>query len=87
MNNLPPQLSQDIKIYLLSSLIRQWEVAPKEKFGEVISLLNELTLATYPENEFIIKTGEMGKEMYFIVEGLCQELKKDGSKLEVLRMG
>ena len=40
--NLPPQLSQDIKIFLLSSLIKQWEVAPKEKFGQVISLLAEL---------------------------------------------
>jgi CRP-like cAMP-binding protein len=84
---LPPSLSCDIKIYLFSSLIQSWEAIPKENFGEVISLLNKLTLVTYPEHEYIVTAGEIGREMYFIVEGLCQVVSPAGDQLEVLKKG
>lgn len=34
---------------------------------------------TFPENEYVVKIGEIGNEMYFIVDGLCQVLTSDGN--------
>ena len=39
-----------------------------------MSIVNELELVTFPENEYVVKIGEVANEMYFIVDGLCQVL-------------
>jgi hypothetical protein len=56
---------------LFAPLIRNWEAISKENIGEVMSIVNELDLVTYPENEYIVKIGEVADDMYFIVDGLC----------------
>jgi hypothetical protein len=71
LKELPPTLKNDIKSNLFAPLIRNWEAISKENIGEVMSILNELDLITFPENEYIVKIGEVAEEMYFIVDGLC----------------
>jgi hypothetical protein len=71
LKDLPPTLKNDIKSNLFAPLIRNWEAISKENIGEVMSILNELDLITFPENEYIVKIGEVAEEMYFIVDGLC----------------
>lgn len=52
-----------------------------------MSIVNELELVTFPENEFVVKIGEVANEMYFIVDGLCQVLSSDGTQIAVLKQG
>lgn len=44
-----------------------------------MSIIEELELLNFPENEYIVKIGEVADDMYFIVEGLCQVLAADGA--------
>jgi len=71
MDGLPPTLIKSIKNYLFAPLIRTWEAISKENIGEVMSIIEQLELVTFPENEYIVKIGEVADEMYFIVDGLC----------------
>ena len=71
MEGLPPTLIKSIKNYLFAPLIRTWEAISKENIGEVMSIIEQLELVAFPENEYIVKTGEVADEIYFIVDGLC----------------
>ncbi len=74
MEGFPPTLQNNIKSHIFAPLIRTWEAISKENIGEVMSIVNELELITFPENEYVVKIGEVADEMYFIVDGLCQVL-------------
>ena len=87
LEGLPPTLIKSIKSYLFAPLIRTWEAISKENIGEVMSIVEELELVTFPEHEYIVKIGEVADEMYFIVDGLCQVLSADGTQLAVLKQG
>jgi len=69
--SLPSSIQQEIKTYLFTPLIRSWEVVTGTDLGEIVSIINQLDLITFPENEFIVKYGEVADEMYFVIEGIC----------------
>jgi len=69
--SLPSSIQQEIKTYLFTPLIRSWEIVTGTDLGEIVSIINQLDLITFPENEFIVKYGEVADEMYFVIEGIC----------------
>ena len=85
LQDLPATTRDDIKTFLFTPLIKSWEVILGAGFGEIVSIINQLELVTFPENEFIVKYGEVADEMYFVVEGICQVESKDGSTIMVLK--
>ena len=87
LSNLPSTTRDDIKTFLFTPLIKSWEVILGGDIGEIVSIINQLELVTFPENEFIVKFGEVSDEMYFVVEGICQVESKDGTPIMVLKQG
>jgi hypothetical protein len=86
-DSLPATIRSEIKTFMFTPLIKSWEVVIGGDIGEIVSIINELELVTFPENEFIVKFGEVADEMYFIVEGICQVEAKDGSAITVIKQG
>ena len=56
---------------MFTPLIKSWEVVSGTDLGEIVSIISQFDLVTFPENEFIVKFGEVADEMYFIIEGIC----------------
>ena len=51
------------------------------------SIINELELHSIPKDELIIRHGELGSEMYFIIKGEVNVISADGINLATIGIG
>ena len=48
-------------------------------------MVNKLALCVYPKGEYVIRSGELADEMYFIIQGYCKVITEDGLELATLK--
>ena len=48
-------------------------------------MVNKLVLKVYPKSEYVIRAGEIGEEMYFIIQGYCKVVTSDGLELATIK--
>ena len=68
LSYLPINLRDDTALEILQKLFNT-EVFLKGEIGVNISIIKRLKIITVPQGEYIVKKGEIGNEMYFILEG------------------
>ena len=68
LNYLPTNLREDTQIEIFGKLF-DTKVFQKGQIGVKISIIKRLKIITVPQGEYIVKKGEIGNEMYFILEG------------------
>lgn len=88
LQDLPESLRQDVRQYLFKTNIENWDVIVGNKDnGVVSSFIQKLELRIIPQDEFIIKYGEVAQEMYFIVKGQVDIISSDGIHLAQIGPG
>ena len=68
LSYLPKNLKQDVSHEILKKFFDS-DVFTKGEKGVKISIIKRLKIITVPRDEVIVKRGELGVEMYFILEG------------------
>jgi len=82
INNLPQTLRMDVKQHIFQNIVANWDVmlGIKDK-GVLSSIISKLEIRIIPQREYIIKYGEMGMGMYFIIKGQVNVISKEGIHL------
>lgn len=66
-------------------MVESVKIFPKDDIGALSSLVKRLRLVLYPKGEYVIKTGEIATDMYFIVNGMvCIYV---GANIKVAELG
>ena len=80
---MPTYLRDDTALEILGKLFED-RVFVNEA-GAKISIIKRLKIITIPSGEYILKKGEIGTEMYFILEGKANvELFTDGNVITLI---
>eukprot|EP00347_Sterkiella_histriomuscorum_P000063 403377328 len=85
IKDLPSQLRVNVKNYIFHNLILNSDVFPKDNLGFIKTVTKLLQRRLVTKNEFVIKQGEMGTEMYFILKGKVIVQTEDGKEVETLQ--
>jgi len=67
--DLPDGLGMTIKVHIFEKLINSSNLFPKDDKGPITFIISKLSRKIYSKNEFIIRKGEIGNEMFFIIQG------------------
>jgi voltage-gated potassium channel len=85
LKELPESMQTDISYFLYSNLIKSG-FFPNDEQGAIRSILKKCRVIMHCAGEEIIKEGELGLEMYFVVEGQV-EILTNKLVLDVLSEG
>ena len=78
----------DVKQHIFKNIVDNWDVVLGLKDrGVLFSIIKELEIRIIPQNEFIVKYGEVAQSMYFIVKGQVNIISHEGIKLASLDTG
>ena len=86
IKDLPESLRIDIRYYLFSGIIKTG-FFPSEEQGAIRSIIQKCRVSMHCAQEEIITEGELGLEMYFILEGEVKIIKSDKVELNTLTEG
>ena len=88
LRDLPESLRQDVRQSLFKNIIAKWDVlVDSEDSGVVSSIIQKLELRIIPQDEFIIKYGEIAQEMYFVIKDLVNVISSEGIHLAQIGVG
>ena len=79
-------MKNETAFYLFKELVDNTHIFPKDDKGSILTLMSRLKLRIYPKDEYIIREGDIGKEMFFILKGKVSVLIK-GKQVAVLAKG
>ena len=83
---LPESLQIDISYFLLSGMMKN-EFFPTEEQGAIRSIMKKCRVSMQCAGEEIIREGELGMEMFFILEGEAEVVTNDKLVLSLLTQG
>lgn len=86
IKDLPDSLQTDLTSYLYSGIIRSG-FFPAEEQGAIRSIIKKCRMVMQCKGEELIKEGELGLEMYFILEGEVEIITHDKLVLNILYPG
>ena len=86
LNNLPESLSIDLRYEVFSGLSNS-EIFPKDERGAMLGIIRKCRLSMFSKGMHIINQGELGLEMFFIIEGLVDIINSDGVLIKELHEG
>eukprot|EP00002_Diphylleia_rotans_P025766 TRINITY_DN5107_c0_g1_i6.p1 TRINITY_DN5107_c0_g1~~TRINITY_DN5107_c0_g1_i6.p1 ORF type:complete len:1069 (-),score=196.83 TRINITY_DN5107_c0_g1_i6:596-3802(-) len=80
LNDLPPSLRSDVALYLHHHLVQK---VPLFQDCDIPGFINSLVVKLQPQvalpGDYIIRHGEIGREMYFLSKGKVEVISGDGS--------
>lgn len=78
---LPPSLQTDVALFLKRDIIEKVPLfqGASDEFIREIAL--QMTPVIFTPGDYIYKTGESGRDMYFITQGTVEVLSKDGKEV------
>ena len=85
--DMPESLRKKVQLAILEHLVNNADVIPKNDNGSVLSIIQKLTIQRFPAGEYIIHKGELGFDMYFLIEGTVDIYVKHGIKVVSLTTG
>lgn len=85
--NLPESLRLKLLLYLAKDLLKNVPLFKYCKPSLRDALMMELKQCTYDPGSHVVKEGDIGKEIFFISEGVVEIVKKGKKKIEVLHSG
>jgi hypothetical protein len=68
MRELPESLQTDVAFTIFDSFVNS-DLFPKDERGAILMIVRRCTVCMACEGEYIMEVGELGLEMYFIIEG------------------
>jgi hypothetical protein len=71
INDLPNSIGLDVSLYLYRDMIMKVPLFEAAEATFIRSLVMQLRPTSYPNHEFIVRKGEVGREMYFVQRGTC----------------
>jgi CRP-like cAMP-binding protein len=86
IKDLPESLRIDISYYLFSGLITSG-LLPHEEQGAIRSIIQKCRVSMQCSGEEIISEGELGLDLYFVLEGEVEVVTSDKIVLDTLRQG
>lgn len=86
MSNLPESLCADISLVLFNSF-SQSKMFPAEEQGAILAILKRCKVKMVCKDEFIVLQGELGLEMYFIIDGEVEIISGKGVILNTIGKG
>jgi signal-transduction protein with cAMP-binding, CBS, and nucleotidyltransferase domain len=88
LKDLPESLRQDVRQNLFKNIIENWDVIlDNQDNGVLSSIIQKLELRIIPQEELIIKYGEIAQEMYFIIKGQVNIISSEGIHLAQIGVG
>ena len=82
IEDLPKSLQQDVKKKIFKKIIERWTNLLGAGSNAIVnSMIIKLKIEVQPKNEYIIKFGEIGTQMYFIVSGKVSIKSQEGVEL------
>jgi len=88
LKDLPESLRQDVRQNLFKNIIENWDVILDNQYNGVLSsIIQKLELRIIPQEELIIKYGEIAQEMYFIIKGQVNIISSEGIHLAQIGVG
>ncbi|MDR3547168.1 MAG: cyclic nucleotide-binding domain-containing protein [Candidatus Pacebacteria bacterium] len=87
IGSMPATLGYKIKYYILEKLVQNADVIPKDEPGAIVAIVKSLSIRVYPKGEFVIMEGEIGTEMFFLVDGIVEIYNCRGVRLSRLNEG
>ena len=88
LKDLPESLRQDVRQNLFKNIIENWDVIlDNQDNGVLSSIIQKLELRIIPQDELIIKYGEIAQEMYFIIKGQVNIISSEGIHLAQIGVG
>ena len=66
MESLPPAIQLDVKLHLCENIVHEVPLFQSANAGAVRSIATRLKQEIYMEGDWIVREGEVGREMYFI---------------------
>ena len=84
---MPVTLQYRTKYLILEQLVKSSDAIPKDEDGAIISIIKSANIMLYPKGEFIIRDGEIGDEMYFLIEGTVEIFGGNGVSFGKLSPG
>jgi len=87
ISQMPETIRHQTQYYILENLVKKTEVIPKDEQGAILSIVKALHIKLYPQDEFIIKEGEIATEMFFLIEGTLDIYTNDGTRIARLQEG
>lgn len=73
---------------LFKNIIENWDVIlDNQDNGVLSSIIQKLELRIIPQDELIIKYGEIAQEMYFIIKGQVNIISSEGIHLAEIGVG
>ena len=86
LNDIPEALRTDISNYLFSGLTTSG-LFPSDESGALLCIVRRCKVEVYCAGETIINEGEIGLEMYFVMEGVVKVRTKMNVELNRLHKG
>ena len=87
ISSMPSTLGYKIKYYILEKFVQNADVIPKDEPGAIVAIVKNLSIRVYPKGEFVIMEGEIGTEMFFLIEGIVDIYNSRGVRLNRLTEG
>ena len=81
LSELPPSLRLEISLYLNQDIIQKvplFKGAPDEFVREIV---NALKPVVFTPGDYIVRSGEVGEEMYFISRGTVEVVSPEGDSV------
>ena len=87
LNDLPPVLRHEVRMQMFQRLLASVPAFPKNQPGAISTLVDKLILQVIPKGEYVIRVGELGMSMFFIVDGEVEVLSAANERLKKLGKG
>lgn len=81
LTSLPPGLKNEVSIYLKKQILEKIPLFTGVSDEFINEVANHLRPIVYTPGSYVIKKGETGSEMYFVIQGKLEVLSEDDSKV------
>ena len=84
--DLPATVRSETAFALFRELVENTNIFPRDDKGSLLTLMSRLRLKLYPKDEYVVREGDVGREMFFLLKGRVA-VQIQGRQVAVLSKG